>query len=133
MRALMVLAPFVTAAPLWAQDLPPAPGYFVDAVFETTMAQSLALSCPQLSFEIREASLYSGEVMARLNDEGFDTNSPDGVAVSGFNESLSERVEPFLARYGLDTDTSAQNACAAGLAELAADSPVARFLIEVSG
>ena len=137
MRALAAL--LLAAAPAWAgdapaaADLPEAPDYFVAAVFETTMAQSLSLACPALSFEIREASLYSGEVMGRLAQDGFDTASADGVAVSGFDEKLQALVAPFMARHGLDADTSPENACRAGFAELDAGSAVGRFLMRLDG
>jgi hypothetical protein len=127
----LAVAVLLAAAPAAAQDLPPAPDYFVRAVFETTTAQSLALACPTLSFELRAASLHGGEVMARLAQDGFDTSSAQGIAVSGFEEALEALRAPFVARHDLEADPSNENACRAGMAEIAAGTGIARFLLAV--
>lgn len=131
MRGLW-LAALLAAAPACAEDLPPAPDYFIEGVFDTTTAQTLALSCPDLSFAIQAASVFSGEVMGRMAQAGFDVMSPDGVQVSGFDAGIKALQDAFVARHGLIADPGTDNVCRAGRAEIAAATGIGRFLIDTA-
>lgn len=107
----------------------PAPEYYLDALINTTTAQQLALGCPTLSVNLPQIAKATGEVIARLDEDGF-TMTAEQTGMTDAAEELAVRQDAFVAKHGLETP-SQKAVCAAGVAEIAANTVMGSYLIEV--
>jgi len=115
-----------------AEDLRPAPDYYLDAVVTVTAAQSLARSCTAVSVDPLRLAAISDEVLARLAEDGFDPSSPDPT-MEDPSAVLNARLRALFEGHGLSDGVSEAQVCAAARAEMAAESDVGNVLLEVAG
>lgn len=127
--AMAVLPPVVALA----DDLRPAPDYFVDAMTAITTAENIATACPSLVFDATGAADVTTNVLGRLAEDGFDAkNLSAGMADPG--DAVRSAQAAFRERHGLSRDGNAFVAiCEAGLAEIAEGSQIGAFLAEITG
>lgn len=109
----------------------PAPEYYLDALIDTTTAQQLALACPTLSVNLPRVAQATGDVIARLEEDGF-TMTAEQTGMEDATDALASRQNAFVSKYGLQ-DPSAEAVCAAGRAEIQEGTVMGSYLIEVSG
>ncbi|MEP3920988.1 DUF5333 family protein [Ascidiaceihabitans sp.] len=109
----------------------PAPDYYLDALIDTTTAQQLALSCPTLSVNLPRVAQATGDVIARLEEDGF-TMTAEQTGMEDATDALASRQDAFVTKYGLQ-NPSADAVCAAGRAEIQEGTVMGSYLIEVSG
>lgn len=119
----------VLAAPAMA-EVKPAPQYFVDALFASTAAQQVALFCPSLSIEPIAAQNQSETILAKLDQDGFDTTQED-LGMADISDTVAGLSTAFMARHGLD-GVGADKVCDAGRAEIADASYIGALLIEAA-
>ena len=131
-KSLFCLGALV-ATPALAEDLRPAPDYFVDAMVSITTAENIATACPNLVFDAVAASDVTTEVMDQLSADGFDAkNLESGMADPG--DAVRAKQAAFLEKHKLTKDeTDFIRICMAGFAEIKEGSPVGRFLGEITG
>lgn len=129
-RALAIT--LALGAPALAEELRPAPGYYLDAVMDFTMAEQLARSCATLSVRADAMQARSAEVLARLQADGFDPALPNAGMEDPTMEVLA-RQQAFVDRHALPEAPGEAEVCAAGLAEIAAETQMGSFLTEVGG
>lgn len=129
-RALAIT--LVLAVPAAAQDLKEPPVYYLDAVMDFTMAEQLARSCATLSVRPDAMQARSAEVLAQLEADGFDTTRADAGMTDPSMEIL-QRQQAFVERHELPDAPGEPEVCAAGMAEIAADTQMGSFLMEVGG
>ena len=116
------------ASPVQADDLT-APDYFVDTVVATGIAQQLARACPTLSLNPQSVAKDSDDLMNQLADDGI-MSADEMPWTEDANTRIGAQVQAFLTRTGLDAPTEAK-VCDAGLAEIAEDTAIGRYLLEV--
>lgn len=109
----------------------PAPEYYLDALIDTTTAQQLALACPTLSVNLPRVAQATGDVIARLEEDGF-TMTAEQTGMEDATDALASRQDAFVTKYGLQ-NPSADAVCAAGRAEIQEGTVMGSYLIEVSG
>lgn len=124
--ALVVLL----AAPAAAQELRPAPDYFVETAMETSTANILAVNCPRLSINLGVVAQRSAATLDRLTAEGF---TPRILAeeMEDPTEAIAVLQDAFTARHGLTDGAPEADVCAAGLAEMEAETGIGTLLVEV--
>ena len=108
----------------------PAPDYFLDAVIEISTAQSLALSCTEVSVNPAAMALATDQLIDRLVADGFDINA-EGLGMADSSDGLAARQDAFLARHGLANGAGEAAVCAAAEAEMAAQSGIGGLLLAV--
>ncbi len=119
--------------PLGAQELRPAPGYFVDAMVAITTAENIATTCPNLSFDAVAASDVTTEVMEALAADGFDGKNLQG-SMADPAEAVRGKQAAFREKHKLAQDEADFiRICMAGFAEIREASQVGGFLIEITG
>ena len=120
------------AVPATAQELRPAPDYFVEAAMWMTTANILAVNCRTLSVDSAAAAQLSGEVLDRLTQDGF---SPQTLPQEMEDPSGAIAVlqDAFVARHGLTDGASQEAVCDAGLAEIGEATGIGALLLEVEG
>lgn len=116
------------AGPVLAEDAV-APDYFVETVVATGVAQQLARACPTLSLNPQTVAKDSDGLMNRLAEDGIMLASEMPWADDA-SARIEAEVEAFVAEYGLDAPTE-EKVCGAGRAEIAAESAIGRYLLEV--
>lgn len=112
-----------------AQELRPAPDYFLGAVIATEFAQALAVNCPTLSVNPVAAQGMSEDVLNWLEEDGFDRTNPAAEMIDA-TPRLRELQARLIAKHQLDGANSDQ-VCAAGRAEMAAKTDIGGLLVEV--
>lgn len=112
-------------------DLRPAPGYFLDAIVATSTAQQLARSCPTVSIDPVVVSNATGEVLERLASDGFDVNQSD-MGMLDASADIKARQDAFVAKHDLQNGADTDAVCAAAQMEMAEDTQIGRYLVEVS-
>jgi len=122
--SLMLL--LVTAAPLSAQDRD-APDYYLDEIVAVTTAQQLAEFCADVEFVVARAVESSGDLVARLAADGYDTQSPT-LGMMAAPDRILERQQAFMDKHDMTTDNPA---CKAAETEMAENSAIGRYLTEV--
>lgn len=118
------------ATPAWA-ELRPAPDYFLDAIVATSTAQELARSCPSVSIDPVVVGKASGDVLGRLEAEGFDINSND-MGMQDASAAIKLRQDDFVAKHGLADGANPADVCAAARIEMAEGTQIGTYLVEVS-
>lgn len=127
----MVIAAFaLCATPAWS-ELRPAPAYFLDVIVATATAQQLARSCPDVSVDPVAVSNASGDVLNRLESDGFDVTAADMGMLDASN-AIKERQDAFLAKHTLFDGASTKLVCDAAQVEMAEGTQVGGYLVEVS-
>ncbi len=112
-------------------DLRPAPGYFLDAIVATSTAQQLATSCPEISIDPVVISNATGDVLSRLEADGFDV-AADDLGMLDASSDIETRQNAFLAKHALADGASTDAVCAAARGEIADGTQIGSFLLEVS-
>ena len=128
-RVVIPVALGLTASVAWA-DLRPAPGSFLDTVVAASTAQQLALACPILSINPGVITEASSQVMARLEDEGFDITRED-LGMEDATAAIRARQNAFLEKHGLFDGAPTADVCASGISEIAEATAIGQFLLEV--
>ena len=116
------------AGPVAAEDTV-APDYFVDTVVATGVAQQLARACPTLSLNPQSVAKDSEAMLAKLSEIGVDS-AEDMPWAEDANTRIDADVQAFLTRYGLDAPTE-ETVCSAGMAEIAEETAIGRYLLEI--
>ncbi|WP_172676925.1 DUF5333 family protein [Aestuariivita boseongensis] len=112
-------------------DLRPAPGYFLDAIVATSTAQQLARSCPEVSVDPVVISRSTGEVLGQLEADGFDVNQSD-MGMLDASADIKSRQDAFLAKHSLADGASTEAVCAAAKLEIADETLIGSYLVEVA-
>lgn len=115
-----------------AQDLKPAPDYYLDAVVAFTAAETLARSCRTVSVDPVALTNESERILKRLADDGFDTTRPDAGMVDP-SEELNSRLVALMTDYGLKNGSEEDEVCAAAREVMAESGQISGFLLEVPG
>ena len=128
----LLAAVAATAVPAAAQERVPAPAYFVASTFAVSTAQAVARACPALSVDPVAAAGATGDVLVRLEADGF---TPDNLEtrMADPTDAIAARQRAFLDRHDLADGAPAGRVCAAGRAEIAEGSDVGALLVEVEG
>lgn len=106
-----------------------APDYFVDTVVSTGIAQQLARACPTLSLNPQSVAKDSDDLMNQLAADGI-MSAEEMPWAEDANARIEAQVQAFMTRTGLDEPTEAK-VCETGLAEIAEDTAIGRYLLEV--
>lgn len=131
--AYPALAALLVALPAGAQELRPAPGYFVTAVVEVMAAQQIANGCPALSLDVDAVREGTGALMDRLQSDGFDTSREDAGMLPS-REAFAVEQQAFMDKHGfVEGEITSSNVCAAGRAEIAEGSAIGSYLVESQG
>jgi hypothetical protein len=129
---LAVTAALLAAGAAQAQDLKPAPAYYLDAVVAFTAAEALARSCSTVSVDPVQATAESGRLLDQLRADGFDTTRAD-AGMEDPTEALNARLTGLMEKHGLAAGATEAQVCAAARAEMAEGGMLAGFLVEVPG
>ncbi|NDR56398.1 DUF5333 family protein [Aliiruegeria sabulilitoris] len=133
MKKSLLAAAFVMATPVLADDLRPAPDYFVDAMVSITTAENIATTCPNLTFDAVKASDVTTEVMEALTADGFDSKNLEG-SMADPGDAVRAAQAAFLDKHKLSKDeTDFIRVCMAGFAEIQEGTQVGAFLVEITG
>lgn len=124
----IVLAAAV-AAGAQAQELRPAPDYFIGALIATEFAQALAVNCPTLSVNPVVAQSMSENVLNWLEEDGFDRNDPASGMIDA-TPRLRELQASLIERHQL-AGAGPDRVCAAGRIEMDAKTDIGNLLVEV--
>nr|WP_255596672.1 DUF5333 family protein [Cognatishimia sp. MH4019] len=116
------------ASPVLAEDQT-APDYFVDTVVATGVAQQLARACPTLSLNPQTVAKDSDELMNQLAADGV-MSAEEMPWAEDANTRIEAQVQAFLTRTGLDEPTQ-DKVCDVGLTEIAEETAIGRYLLEV--
>lgn len=123
----------LAALPVLAEDLRPAPDYFVDAMMSITTAENIGTACPNLVFDAMGASDVTKDVMERLAADGFDAKNLEG-AMADPGDAVRAKQAAFLDKHKLAKDeTDFIRICMAGFAEIKEGTQVGSFLGEITG
>lgn len=128
-RLSVCLLPIGLASPVAAQELRPAPDYFVGALIATEFAQALAINCPTLSVNPVVAKAMSENVLNWLEEDGFDRANPAAGMIDA-TPRLQELQAKLIERHGL-AGAKSDKVCAAGRAEMADKTDIGNLLVEV--
>ena len=113
-----------------AQELRPAPDYYLDAVVAFTAAESLAVACSEVSVDLQAVRVASGEILQQLEADGFDTSRPD-AGIEDPSAVLNERLAALMNSHGLSSGADEDAVCAAARAEMSEGGLLAGYLVEV--
>lgn len=106
-----------------------APDYFVDTVVATAIAQQLARACPTLSLNPQSVAKDSDDLMNQLAADGI-TSSDEMPWAEDANTRIDAQMQAFSMKYDLDAPTQ-EKVCDAGDAEIADETSIGRYLLEV--
>lgn len=118
------------AAPVGAQALRPVPDYFAEAIFASTMAQSLAELCGSVSMNADMVTEKRAELLARLAEDGFDPENAMAQMQDPTGQ-VHKLQSDFLEKYPLDAATQAQ-VCTAAYSEMGNNTLIGSLLSEVA-
>ncbi len=112
----------------------PSLNYIYDEIVPLSAAGYISDNCDTIAFSQIEEERMLRSLKERVLADGIRPNQMDAIFKGlGDNEEFQRRLEKdqsaYIQRWLLDEDTP-ETFCAAGKAELAADSRVARFLID---
>lgn len=108
-----------------------APAYFLDTVMAASTAQQLALACPSVSVNLDVVSKASGDVLEKLKADGFDTTS-ETLGMQDTNAEFAKRQAAFLAQHDLAEGADADAVCSAARVEMAQNTQIGAYLMEVA-
>lgn len=134
--ALAGACALASGAPLWAQnsdgeaELRPAPDYFVETVAAMNLARVMAKNCKGLTVSPAAAEASGEATLEMLAADGFPADNPTAL-MEDPNPQVAERQSAFLASYELQDANSVAQICAAGLQEIAKQTPLGSLLVEV--
>ena len=114
------------AMPSFAQDLRPAPEYFLNTMFAVPMAENLAAFCPTASLNYAVISVAHDEVMKRLTSDGFQTEDPFSE-MQDTQPAMDAKLAEFMERHQL-AGADQKMVCLAAANESAAGTMVGRLL-----
>ena len=127
MRLSVITAMALAALPASAQDLRPAPDYYIDALFSLTMAEALAQSCSTMGMDLLAAGAATTELQEKLIADGFDAEEPFAQMIDPA-PVLRDLQTAFLIKHpDLNTPDEAK-VCAAAQVELEEATTIGRFL-----
>lgn len=107
-----------------------APEYYLDALFDASMAQQIALACPALSVNPAATSAMTGQVLERLEADGFDMANPDFDAAQA-QAGFAARLSAFAERTGLGDGAATDVVCAVGRSEIDGATKIGALLVAV--
>ena len=113
-----------------AQELRPAPDYFVGVLFATEFAEAIAANCPELRMNVSVAKTMSENVLIWLEQDGFDKSNPAAEMIDA-TPRLRALQERLIEKHQL-AGANAEQVCAAGRAEMTAETDIGNLLVEVS-
>lgn len=135
-RATLILG--LMTGPVLAQQatapdaLRPAPDYYVNAIIDITIAQTLARSCTTISLDPPKFEQLTDAVLAQLTDDGFDPDRPHEQMVDP-GEQFAALQTAFMDKHALVEGIGEAEVCAASKAEIAEGTGIGNLLIEVPG
>ena len=97
----------------------------------TSTAQQLARACPEISIDPDVVSRASGEILVRLEEDGFDTSTGE-LGMEDASADILARQEAFLAKHDLADGASPELVCAAARVEMAEGTQIGGYLVEVA-
>lgn len=124
----LVVISLALATPALAADQVPAPAYFVTTVMETSTAQQLALSCPEVSVNPVHMTQRTETVLEQLNADGF-TEENLNERMQDPTEAIAVLQQGFLEKHDLVEGAEVAAVCAAAQAEIAEQSGIGHLLI----
>ena len=128
--ALLIAGPALAQDAAEEVELKPAPDYFVETVVATTTAQQLALSCRALSLNPPVVQQATSEILARLEEDGFDVERADG-GMDDPSDRFTALQQAFLEKHGLSEGIDEASVCRAGLAEINEGTEIGGYLLVV--
>lgn len=130
MKRLIPLAVALTmAAPLLADDLRPAPDYYVDTLFSLTMAEALATSCNAVGMDLLAAGATTTELREKLAGDGFDGDQAFSQMIDP-GPAMREMQAAFLEKHPGLSDPSEEIVCAVAAQEIAEETMIGIYLFE---
>lgn len=111
----------------FAEDLRPAPHYYVNTLFALTMAEALATSCSTMGMDLLAAGAATIELQEKLAADGFDRDQPFAQMIDPA-PALRTLQESFLEKYPNLASPDEAQVCAVAHAELEEGSLVGRYL-----
>ena len=130
-RFPLLLCACVAATPLSAEDLRPAPAYFVETFFELTMAEALASACPAVGMDLLAAGAATTDLRLKLATDGFDPDAPLAQMIDP-GPALRDLQDAFLVKHPGLADPTEDSVCAVARAEIADETPVGGYLFEAA-
>jgi hypothetical protein len=117
------------ASPLAAEDLRPAPDYYVETLFAVTMAEALATSCAAMGMDLLAAGAATTELQEKLIADGFN---PDALVTQMIDPApaLRDLQTAFLEKHPDLSAPEEDAVCAAARAELAEETAIGAYLVE---
>lgn len=128
----MAIIALLAASPALAQDQQAAPQYFVDAAFQTSTAQVLAVNCSVLSIDLGAMARTTDATLAQLAEDGFTPENME-ARMADPTDTIAAMQSSFLEKHGLANGAPETAVCAAGQREIAEDTPIGALLLEVEG
>ena len=110
-----------------AEDLRPAPEYYVETLFALTMAEALATSCSTMGMDLLAAGAATGELQDKLEADGFDRDQPFAQMIDPA-PALRALQEAFLEKHPDLAAPDEAQVCAVARAELEQETRVGRYL-----
>ncbi len=128
-RFSLVAALGLIATPAFAEDLRPAPDYYVEALFSLTMAEALATSCRTVGMDLLAAGAATTGLTEQLAEDGFDTEQPFAQMIDPA-PAIRDLQADFLVKHpGLNEPTE-EIVCNVALAEMAEETVIGRLLFD---
>lgn len=129
MKKTFIAMLMCSALPAWADDLRPAPEYFIEAAVAANTALQIVDTCSQIDGNDASFIASTEVVLLRLTEDGFDPTADDlGMADPG--EEFAKRSLEFAEKYDLTEAPTEAKVCAAGFAEMEAGSAIGLFLVK---
>lgn len=126
----LIAAALPAWGPLAAQELRPAPDYYVEALFSLTLAEAIASTCGGLGMDLFAAQTRTMELSEQLAADGFDAREPFSQMIDPAPQIRALQAE-FLARYPLQGADEAA-VCAAGRSEIQQDTVIGKLLVDAA-
>ncbi len=117
------------SAPLAADELRPAPDYYVDALFTLTMAEALATSCTAIGMDLLAAGATTTELREKLSADGFDGDQAFSQMIDP-GPAMREMQAAFLEKHPGLNAPSEEIVCAVAVQEIAEETRIGGFLFE---
>lgn len=130
---MKTLTPFALllalTSPLAADELRPAPDYYVETLFALTMAEALATSCPDIGMDLLAAGARTSDLRDELAADGFEPNALSTQMIDPA-PALRDLQAAFLEKHPGLGDPDEASVCGAARAEMAQDTLVGTYLFE---
>lgn len=113
-----------------ADELRPAPPYYVDAVAAFSLAEALGQSCSEVSVDLQGVWQISRDLLERLQADGFDPSGAE-AGMTDPSGAVQMRIDALLDEHGLAPGADEETVCAAARAEMVEGGVLYGYLVEV--